>query len=122
MSDYDVSTFENPGIHPSELSLIVELFDSIDATGDYTCRELYESFDASDLEAMLEVINKPELLEALLSSDAFKKSVESKINAYRSSLVATLRAIRERRKPKGEGWVEDEDEDSEEDENELGED
>lgn len=120
MSDYDISTFENPGIHPSELSLIVELFDSIDATGDYTCRDLYESFDASDLEAMLEIINKPELLETLLSSDAFRKSIESKINAYRSSLVATLRAIRERRRPKGEDWVEDED--GEEDENELGED
>ena len=98
MSDLeDVSEFKAPPTHPRELALVLEAFATINS---YTTSDLYESFEPADLELLLEIMSRPNIISDLLASDGLRQFLESRINRYKSALTAALKMVAERKRPR----------------------
>jgi len=92
MSDFnnedigDVSSFQKPGIHEEEISLLTDLIFG-GWHPDNESDELFNTFDESEIRTMWETFKDPdEWIDSLMKSEDFKQYVSSEISRHVGAL------------------------------------
>lgn len=110
----DVSAFQKPGIHDEEVSLLMELLFG-GWNPDNEVHELYETFDKSDIQAMLETFKDPEdWIDSLMKSEIFKHHVLSEIMQHVDALKFVIKKYYSGKKPTRRPLYDDDEDDNDE--------